>query len=243
MKLTQRLQEIANLPDYQDISKEVLAAKLLAYQGSARFTAFRGISKREDLNKYDAYFVEVNGAKKKNPNAIKNPYMEGGIYNYAEKVNIVTGFDYDNSMGIRLKKAGIDAPFEGGTSWHFAVSRALAVHKKDVIFKEDGDFELTENPRFYFRYQYLENSNSLLEHYHKNDNVAYQLFQSFLQKNEHYGIQKRHGLEDGQTLNIQLMALDHILTIHIDHEKYRLIENVRAFHRVHLEQEELAIAE
>lgn len=211
MTLTQRFNQIATLANYQDITNNALVEILGNYTGSAQFSAFRGISKREDLNKYDAYFIEVNGKKKKNPNAVANPFFEGGIINYAEKINIVTGFDYVNSVEGRMKREGIEGEFEGGTSWHRAISRALSVHKND------------EN-RFYFRYQYLDNSNQLLEHYHQNDQVAYHLFSQFLQQTNHYGIQKRHGLQD--TCNIQVMAISNILTIHIDKHKFRLVENI-----------------
>ena len=211
MTLTHRFSEIAALPDYTDISKLELVGILADYKGSAQFTAFRGISKREDLNKFDAYFVEVNGKKKKNPNAVVNPFYDDGIINYAEKIKIITGFDYVDSVEGRMKRDGIDNEFVGGTSWHRAISRALSVHKND------------EN-RFYFRYQYLDNSNQLLEHYHKNDQVAYQMFSQFLQQNEHYGIQKRQGLEN--VCKIQVMSVDNLLTIHIDKHKFRLVENL-----------------
>lgn len=243
MKLSDRILEVAKMPDYEDVSRDALVGKLLAYEGSAQFTAFRSITKRDDLNKYDAYFVEVEGRKKKNPNAVLNPYMDNGIYNFAQKVDIVTGFDYVSSVERRMKKAGIETAFEKGESWHYAISRALSVHKGDMIFNEDGDYELTDNPRFYFRYQYLESSNQLLEHYHKNDAVAYQMFQSFLKKTEPYSNQKKQGLSDDDTLNIQVMGIKNILTLHLDGHRYRLPENVDAFFKEHNEQEEAAYAE
>ena len=212
MTLTQRIADIAVLPNYTDLSNMELVGILADYKGSAQFTAFRGISKREDLNKYDAYFIEVNGKKKKNPNAVLNPFYEGGITNYAEKVNIITGFDYVNSIEGRMEREGLENEFVSGTSWHKAVSRALAVHKND------------EN-RFYFRYQYLDTSNQLLEHYHKNDKVAYQMFSQFLQQVNHYSNQTKQGLQN--TLNIQVMAIENILTIHIDKHHFRLQDNIQ----------------
>jgi len=214
MTLTQRIQEtVSSKEGYTEVSNREVVDYLKAYEGSAQFAAFSSVTKRTDLNKYDQYFIEVNGKKKKNPAAVKNPYIDGGIINYANKVNLVTGFDYETALGVRFENAGIEQEFVKGESWHYAISRALAIHKND-------------DTRFYFRYQYLKNSNSLLEHYHKNDMVAYAMFERFLQERENYSNQIRQGLPSDKTLNIQVVGIENLLTLCVDKQKFLLVENV-----------------
>jgi hypothetical protein len=207
MTLQDRLNDIAIDPTLTDISEANLV-ELLREQNTSVFSAFKSVTKRTDLNKYDAYFIEVEGKKKKNPNAVLNPYLESGIVNYAEKFRIVTGFDYKNAIKERMKKAGIMEEFESGQSWHTALSNSLSVHK--------------EKPNdFYFKYQYTETSNTLLEHYHQNDPIGYAMFERFLQDREDYSNQKKQGLD--KTLNVQVISIKNLLTISIDHQRYRVI--------------------
>jgi hypothetical protein len=207
MTLQNRMAAIAADETLTNISEGALV-EILREQNTSVFCAFKSVTKRADMNKYDAYFVEIEGKKKKNPNAVRNPYLDAGIVNYAEKFRIVTGFDYRKAIADRMKKAGIAEDFEHGHSWHTALSNALSVHK--------------DKPQeFYFKYQYTESSNTTLEYYHQNDPIAYAMFERFLQEREDYGNQKEQGLD--KTLNIQVISIRNILTISIDHQRYRVI--------------------
>lgn len=207
MTLQERLSAIALDPTLTNITENGLV-EILREKNTSSFSAFKSLTKRADMNKYDAYFTEVEGKKKKNPNAVLNPYKDEGIFNYAEKFRIVTGFDYRNAITDRMKKAGIVEDFESGSSWHIALSNSLSTHK--------------DKPNeFYFKYQYTETSNTTLEYYHQNDPIAYAMFERFLQDREDYSNQTKQGLE--KTLNIQLISIKNLLTISIDGQKYRVI--------------------
>jgi len=209
-----RLKETLTKEGFTDVRNSEVVEFLKGLNKSAQFCSFSSVTERTDMNKYDAYFVEVEGKKKKNPNAIKNPFYENGVLNYAVKNNIVVGFDYKTSVEGRMERQGIEDPnFEGGESWHRVVSKALSVHKEDET-------------RCYLRYQYLKDSNTLLEHYHKNDKIAYELFKKFVKETDHYGIQKRQGLSDENVLNIQVASIDNLLTLAINKHKFRLVENI-----------------
>lgn len=208
MTLQERIEAIENDPTLTPITETQLV-EILRGINDPTFSAFKAISKRTDLNKYDAYFVEIEGKKKKNPNAERNPYLENGIINYAEKYKIITGFEYVDSVERRMKAAGIIKPtFEKGEAWHKAVSKALSVHKE----KEND---------FYFRYQYQEDSNTLLEHYHNNDKIGYELFEKFLQDRKNYGNQIEQGVQD--PCQFQVISVKNILSISIDKNRYKII--------------------
>lgn len=209
MTLNERIEEIRNDATLIPISKADLVEILRTTDDSPKFCAFTSVTKRDDLSKFDKYFIEVNGAKKKNPNAIPNPFYEDGIYNFTKKVNIVTGFDYAKSIEGRMKKEGIEEPeWEGGQSWHVAINKVLSVHKSD-------------DTKFYMRYQYLENSNQEIEYYFKGDPIAYQLFQAFVKKYDTYANQKQQGLTN--VLRFQVVSLDNLVSISIDKNKYRIV--------------------
>lgn len=208
MNLQQRIAGICADPQFTPITEMELVEVLRNLKGSAQFCGFQSITKRTDLNKYDNYFIQVGDKKKKNPNAVANPYFEDGIYNFTKKANLITGFDYVASVEGRMEREGLENDFVGGESWHRAISRSLSVHKN--------------NPeKFYFRYQYLDNSNQVLEYYHKNDPIAYAMFQSFLQTNNHYSNQQKQGLTD--VLQIQVISIENLITININKEKYRVV--------------------
>ena len=212
--LRTRLEETLAKEGFTDIRNTEVVEFLKEVNKSAQFCSFSSVTERTDMNKYDAYFIQVGDKKRKNPNAIKNPFYEDGILNYAVKTNIVIGFDYINSVEGRMERQGIEDPnFEGGESWHRVVSKALSVHKEDET-------------RCYLRYQYLKDSNTLLEHYHKNDKVAYELFKKFVKETDHYGIQKRQGLSDENVLNIQVASISNLLTLNINKHRFRLTENI-----------------
>ena len=122
-----------------------------------------------DMNNYDEFYLEINGVKKRNPNAKANPFQNDGIRCVAKKFKLVTGFDYDDSVENRLINEGKSPNFKKGTVWYDCISKGLAVHKKD-------------NSKYYFRYQYLPNSIIDADYYHQGSPIFRTMFEQYLCK-------------------------------------------------------------
>jgi len=195
---------------------------ILSDVNTPQFISFESKTPQK-MNKWLDYWIMIEGSKKKNPNPTMNPYLESGIVNHQVKIDIVTGFDYEDSVNGRREKEGIETPFVGGYTpkvdedgeetqrevWFNMISKGLVTDKR------------TES-KFYLRYQYTERSHSKDNEYLYNDNpIEKQLFEDYLVKKntESYSNQ---GLDN--TLNFQVCDLRNVLTITMNHVKYILTD-------------------
>jgi len=195
---------------------------ILSDVNTPQFISFESKTPQK-MNKWLDYWVMIEGSKRKNPNPTMNPYLESGIVNHQVKIDIVTGFDYEDSVNGRRKKEGKDEDFVSGYTpkfdedgneitrevWFNIISKGLVTDKR------------TES-KFYLRYQYTERSHSKDNEYLYNDNpIERQLFEDYLVKKntESYSNQ---GLDN--TLNFQVCDLRNVLTITMNHVKYILTD-------------------
>lgn len=163
----------------------------------------------QKMNKWLDYWIMVDGNKKKNPNPTMNPYLDSTILQHMKKIDIVIGFDYEDSVNGRRKKEGKEQDFESGQgreSWFNMISKSLVTDKK------------TEQ-KFYIRYQFTDRSHSDTPEYTHNGNpIEKQLFQDYLVKKSYdYSNQ---GLDN--TLNFQVCDLRHVEVITMNHVEYTL---------------------
>lgn len=150
------------------------------------------------MNQYlDYWVINEEGKKKKNPNPTKNPYFEEGIINHSRKVQIVTGFDYENSVNGRLEKEGKEGDFESQENWFEVVSKGLVTDK-------------STHSKLYFRYQYLKTSTQDQEFLFQGNQIEKTLFESFMGKESTYDNQ---GLDN--PLKFQVCDLNNIYRISI----------------------------
>ena len=184
---------------------------ILSEVNTPQFISFESKTPQK-MNKFLDYWLIVEGSRKKNPNPTMNPFLESGIVNHQVKIDIVIGFDYENSVNGRREKEGKETDFvsgEGKESWFNMISKSLVTDKK------------TES-KFYLRYQFTDRSHMKDNTYIHNGNpIEKQLFQDYLvQKNtDSYSNQ---GLDN--TLNFQVCDLRNILTITMNHTKYILTD-------------------
>jgi hypothetical protein len=158
-----------------------------------------------DFNKYADYYLEVDGKKKKNPNAILNPFFDDGVRCVTKKFKLVTGFDYETSIVTEAKKEGVPLTWERGDIWYNLISKTLAVHKNDPT-------------KFYFRYQYLDNSIITADYYFKGNTIDRTIFKQFLKdKSKAYANQ---GLYDPTA--VQVVSVDNIVECSINGTTYIL---------------------
>ena len=163
----------------------------------------------QKMNKWLNYWLEVEGSRKKNPNPTPNPFDEGSIIQNMKKIDIVIGFDYEDSVNGRRKKEGKETDFESGQGrkpWFNMISKSLVTDKK------------TES-KFYLRYQFTDRSHSdTPEYFHNGNPIEKQLFEDYLIKKEsNYSNQ---GLDN--TLNFQVCDLRHVEVITMNHVEYSL---------------------
>ena len=83
---------------------------ILSDVNTPQFISFESKTPQK-MNKWLDYWIMIEGSKKKNPNPTMNPYLESGIVNHQVKIDIVTGFDYEDSVNGRRKKEGKDEDF------------------------------------------------------------------------------------------------------------------------------------
>jgi hypothetical protein len=158
-----------------------------------------------DMAKYDAYWIEIDGKRKKNPNAVPNPFFDLGIENLSRKYKILTGFDYAKSVNARLEREGKDADFVAKETWHLPISKALVTDRK------------TES-KFYLRYQYMPDSTLETEYTYNGDPIGKELFKQYMaDKSNSYANQ---GLDN--TLNFQVCNVDNLLEVSMNGTRYVL---------------------
>jgi hypothetical protein len=159
-----------------------------------------------DMDKYDEFHIIVDGKKKKNPNAVLNPYYSDGVRCVSKKYKLVTGFNYGKCVNNRLVDEGKDPNFVSGTTWYTLVNPFLAVHKNDPT-------------KFYFRYQYLPNSIIDADYYFQGNGIQRMMFTQYLKdKSNTY---KKQGLEN--ELKVQVVAIENIIEVTINGTTYVLI--------------------
>lgn len=155
------------------------------------------------MNQYlDYWLIDANGKKTKNPNPTKNPYYELGVRNISRKYKIITGFDYENAVNGRREKEGKEADFQAKENWFEFVSKGLVTDKKT-------------HEKFYFRYQYL--NDSILETEYKYDGNAIDkmMFEAYMQSRSDYANQ-----ELDNPLQFQVCQLDNIRELTMNGTQY-----------------------
>ncbi len=157
------------------------------------------------MNQYDNYWTFINGEKKKNPDAIKNPYYEMGIMNLCRKYKIVTGFDYQNSVNGRREKEDKEPDFIQQDNWFEVISKGLVTDKKT-------------QSKFYIRYQYLNDSITEQEYSFEGNQIERTLFESYMRERSTYSNQ---GLDN--PLQFQVCNIDNLLEIAINGNVYKLV--------------------
>lgn len=159
----------------------------------------------EDMNKYlDYWTITEEGKRKKNPNPTLNPYFESGIRKISKKYKLVTGFDYEKSVTDRLKREGKEGNFESKENWFEVVSKGLVVNKN--------------NPnKFYFRYQYLDDSTTETTSYFEGNPIDKQLYQSYLKEKGNY---ENQGLDN--PLRFQVVGVENIVELSLGGVRYIL---------------------
>jgi len=201
MKTEQTLVQISRT-EMKNILSEVNTPQFISFESKTP----------QKMNKFLDYWLEVEGSKKKNPNPTPNPFMDNGIYNRQVKIDIVTGFDYENSVNGRREKEGKDTDFvsgEGREVWFNVISKGLVTDKR------------TES-KFYLRYQFTDRSHMKENEYTHNDNpIEKQLFEDYLVK-KNTDSYSNQGLDN--PLNFQVCDLKNILTITMNHHKYILTD-------------------
>ena len=213
MKTKQTLVQISRT-EMKNILSEVNIPQFISFESKTP----------QKMNKWLDYWLMVEGSKKKNPNPTPNPFMDNGIYNRQVKIDIVTGFDYEDSVNGRREKEGIETPFVGGYKptfdedgeekpqrevWFNMISKGLVTDKR------------TES-KFYLRYQFTERSHMKENDYTHNDNpIEKQMFEDYLVK-KNTDSYSNQGLDN--TLNFQVCDLRNILTITMNHHKYLLTD-------------------
>ena len=184
---------------------------ILSEVNTSQFISFESKTPQK-MNKWLNYWLEVEGSRKKNPNPTPNPFMDFGIYNRQVKIDIVIGFDYEDSVNGRRVKEYKTPDFESGQGkepWFNLVSKSLVTDKR------------TES-KFYLRYQFTDRSHMKENEYsHDGNPIERQMFQDYLVKKntESYSNQ---GLDN--TLNFQVCDLKHIISITMNHHKYILTD-------------------
>lgn len=162
-----------------------------------------------DMKKFLDYWIETENGKKKNPNPIPNLFFEKGIWKLSKKYQIVTGFDYEKSVNNRLESEGKEGNFESEENWFEPISKSLVTDKKT-------------HSKFYYRYQYTDNSTVWKEYYYNGDVVEEELFKSYMtEKKNSYD---KQGLE--KPLKFQVCDLNNLVTLSMGGEVYRLVGEV-----------------
>jgi len=160
------------------------------------------------MNQYlDYWIITPEGKKKKNPTPTPNPFMESGIFLFARKYKIFTGFNYKRAIVGRLEKEGKEAEFEVGESWHKQVSLSLVTDKA------------TES-KYYFRYQYVEDSILEMDYLHNGNAIDRRLFEGYITKKSDEYVNQ--GLDN--PLRIQVCNLQNILELTLDGVRYKLVD-------------------
>lgn len=184
---------------------------ILSEVNTPQFISFESKTPQK-MNKWLDYWLMVEGSKKKNPNPTPNPYLESGIINQQVKIDIVIGFDYENSVNGRREKEGKETDFESGQGrevWFEMISKSLVTDKKTGM-------------KFYLRYQFTDRSHTKENTYIHNENpIEKQLFQDYLVK-KNTDSYSNQGLDN--TLNFQVCDLKNIVSITMNHFKYVLTD-------------------
>jgi len=166
----------------------------------------------QKMNKWLDYWLIENGSKRKNPNPTPNPYTDGSIIQHMKKIDIVIGFDYEDSVNGRRKKEGKEEDFQSGQGrevWFNVISKSLVTDKR------------TES-KFYIRYQFTDRSHSdTPEYFHNGNPIEKQLFEDFLVK-KNTDSYSNQGLDN--TLNFQVCDLRNVEVITMNHTEYTLID-------------------
>lgn len=175
-----------------------------------------------DFNKYDKLYLEVDGKRKKNPDAVLNPFFEEGVRCVSKKFKLVTGFHYEESLrkqweaenaaeNALRRSQGLPEKvmtWNRGETWYNLVTKTLAVHKNDPT-------------KFYFRYQYLDDSIIYADYYFQGNDIDRTIFKQFLKdKSKAY---KNQGLDDPTA--VQVVSIDNIIECTIDGTTYILKHN------------------
>lgn len=184
---------------------------ILSEVNTPQFISFKSKTP-QNMNKWLDYWLMVEGSKRKNPNPTPNPYLEGGIYNTQHKIDIITGFDYEDSVNGRREREGKETDFvsgEGREPWFNVISKGLVTDKR------------TES-KFYLRYQFTERSHMKENTYTHNDNpIEKEMFQDYLVK-KNTDSYSNQGLDN--PLNFQVCDLRNIIFIVMNHTKYVLTD-------------------
>jgi len=204
------------------VSREEMKV-ILSDVNTPQFISFESKTPQK-MNKWlDYWLVDENGKRSKNPTPTMNPYLESGIVNHQVKIDIQTGFDYEDSVNGRRKKEGIEGEFKGGYTptvdqdgnetqrevWFDMISKGLVTDKKT-------------GSKFYLRYQFTKRSHSKDNKFiFEGNSIDKQLFDSYLVK-KNTDSYSNQGLEN--SLKFQLCDLKNILTITMNHHKYVLTE-------------------
>lgn len=160
------------------------------------------------MSKYDAYTIVIDGKKKRNPDAILNPYKEDGIRCVSKKFKLVTGFKYAYNVQKRREEEGLAPEFQQGDVWYNLVTKSLAVHKDDAT-------------KFYFRYQYLPKSIISADYYFKGDGIERMMFEKF--KEDKSGAYANQGLTDA--LKVQVVDVNNIIELSLNGTTYIVIHS------------------
>jgi hypothetical protein len=189
-------------------SVNVTVAQLVEVLREINFPTMVGMTTLTDveMTKYDKYWNTdaATGKKTKNPNAVANPYY-GQVKCLAKKFRIITGFDYVNAVGTRRENEGLEREFKQGEAWFEQISKGLVQHKNGA-------------DKFYFRYQYLEDSTISSEYFFNNEPIEKEKFDAYRTAPSDYANQ---GLE--KTLNFQVVALENIKEITLNGIHYIVV--------------------
>jgi hypothetical protein len=184
---------------------EVELKNILSEINSPTFVGIRTITPVK-MNQYLNYWLfDENGKKSKNPNPIRNPFFDNGIFNDSKKYKIVTGFDYEKNVNSRLTKEGKDSNFESQDNWFDVISKGLVTDKKT-------------GTKFYFRYQYQLDSTLEQNFSFEGNTIDKIVFQQFITEKSNY---ENQGLDN--PLRFQVVDLKNIVTINLNGNKYEII--------------------
>lgn len=225
MKTEQTLVQVSR-DEMKNILSEVNTPQFISFESKTP----------QSMNKFLDYWLEIEGLKKKNPNPTPNPFLESGIVNHQVKIDIVTGFDYENSVNSRREKEGKETDFEGG----FKTQQVVKDEEGKVVKDENGNVVMKDREvwfdviskglvtdkktrsKYYLRYQYTERSHTKENTFiFEGNSIEREIFEGYLIK-KNTDSYSNQGLDN--TLNFQVCDLRNILTITMNHHRYILTD-------------------
>jgi hypothetical protein len=190
----------------------------------AFWCSFRSVTTVK-MNQYLDYWLinDKTGKRTKNPNPTLNPYYDKVIC-VAWRKDILINFDYQKAINNRLEKEGKTADFQASKNWfqHVGDSKIVVEHKTDTSKKylayqyvlrtatQDEQTQITDSKHKVSRSEY--------EYYFEGKPIDKETILQYMKEPSSYDNQ---GLEN--TLNFQVMAIEHIKFISLNGETYEVI--------------------